>query len=130
MFFCKKIGQTNNVIPQNNFFKREGVHKMSVKILPYGSFTLASIEGDIDHHTAKDIRENIDSYIEKNSPKMLKMDFGQVKFMDSSGIGLIMGRFKLMNALKGKLKVINVPTGLERMIRLSGLMSLGIFEKE
>ena len=61
---------------------------------------------------------------------MLKMDFGQVKFMDSSGIGLIMGRFKLMSALKGKLKVVNIPKNLERMIRLSGLMSLGIFEKE
>ncbi|MBQ2671807.1 MAG: anti-sigma factor antagonist [Clostridia bacterium] len=103
---------------------------MAVKILNYNNFALALIEGDIDHHTAKDIRESIDYYIEKYTPKMLKMDFGQVKFMDSSGIGLIMGRFKLMNALKGKLKVINIPKNLERMIKLSGLMSLGIFEKE
>ncbi len=103
---------------------------MAVKILPYSNFAIASIEGDIDHHTAKDIRESIDFYIEKYSPKMLKMDFGQVKFMDSSGIGLIMGRFKLMSALKGKLKVVNIPKNLERMIRLSGLTSLGIFEKE
>ncbi|MBQ6143550.1 MAG: anti-sigma factor antagonist [Clostridia bacterium] len=103
---------------------------MAVKISNYNNFALALIEGDIDHHTAKDIRESIDYYIEKYTPKMLKMDFGQVKFMDSSGIGLIMGRFKLMNALKGKLKVINIPKNLERMIKLSGLMSLGIFEKE
>ena len=103
---------------------------MAVKISNYNNFALALIEGDIDHHTAKDIRESIDYYIEKYTPKMLKMDFGQVKFMDSSGIGLIMGRFKLMNALKGKLKVINIPQNLERMIKLSGLMSLGIFEKE
>ena len=103
---------------------------MAVKISNYNNFALALIEGDIDHHTAKDIRESIDYYIEKDNPKMLKMDFGQVKLMDSSGIGLIMGRFKLMNALKGKLKVINIPQNLERMIKLSGLMSLGIFEKE
>lgn len=103
---------------------------MAVKISNYNNFALALIEGDIDHHTAKDIRESIDYYIEKYTPKMLKMDFGQVKFMDSSGIGLIMGRFKLMNALKGRLKVINIPKNLERMIKLSGLMSLGIFEKE
>lgn len=103
---------------------------MAVKISNYNNFALALIEGDIDHHTAKDIRESIDFYIEKYNPKMLKMDFGQVKFMDSSGIGLIMGRFKLMNALKGRLKVINIPKNLERMIRLSGLTSLGIFEKE
>ena len=101
---------------------------MSVKISPCNNFTLALIEGDIDHHTAKDIRESIDFYIEKYSPKVLKMDFSEVRFMDSSGIGLIMGRFKLMNAIKGKLKVVNIPRNLERMIKLSGLMSLGIFE--
>ena len=50
--------------------------------------------------------------------------------MDSSGIGLIMGRFRAVSSLKGKLKVVNIPKNLERMIRLSGLASLGIFEKE
>ncbi len=101
---------------------------MAVKILPEKSgCVIALIEGDIDHHTAKDIRETIDEYIEKYSPLFLKLDFSEVRFMDSSGIGLIMGRYKLMNSLRGKLKVINVPKNLERMIRLSGLMSLGIF---
>ena len=41
-----------------------------------------------------------------------------------------MGRFKLMSAIKGKMKVINVPKNLERMVKLSGLGALGIFEKE
>lgn len=101
---------------------------MAVKILPEKSgCVIALIEGDIDHHTAKDIRETIDEYIEKYSPLFLKLDFSEVRFMDSSGIGLIMGRYKLMNSLRGKLKIINVPKNLERMIRLSGLMSLGIF---
>ena len=101
---------------------------MAVKILPKKKgCVVAVIEGDIDHHTAKDIRETIDEYIEKYSPLFLKLDFGEVRFMDSSGIGLIMGRYKLMTSLRGKLKVVNVPRNLERMIKLSGLTTLGIF---
>ena len=101
---------------------------MAVKILPEKKgCVVAVIEGDIDHHTAKDIRETIDEYIEKYSPLFLKLYFGEVRFMDSSGIGLIMGRYKLMTSLRGKLKVVNVPRNLERMIKLSGLTTLGIF---
>ena len=101
---------------------------MAVKILPEKKgCVVAVIEGDIDHHTAKDIRETIDEYIEKYSPLFLKLDFGEVRFMDSSGIGLIMGRYKLMTSLRGKLKVVNVPRNLEGMIKLSGLTTLGIF---
>ena len=103
---------------------------MGVRVSSYGQTLTAFIEGDIDHHTAKDIRDAIDNYAEKHRPQVLEIDFSGVQFMDSSGIGLIMGRFKLMNALKGKLKVVNVPKGLERMVKLSGLMALGIFEKE
>lgn len=101
---------------------------MAVKILPEKKgCVVAVIEGDIDHHTAKEIRETIDEYIEKYSPLFLKLDFSEVRFMDSSGIGLIMGRYKLMTSLRGKLKVVNIPKNLERMIKLSGLPTLGIF---
>ena len=46
--------------------------------------------------------------------------------MDSSGIGLIMGRYRLMQLLKGKLEVINVPENIKKLINLSGLTSLNI----
>lgn len=103
---------------------------MGVKLSFENSVMTAFIEGDIDHHTAKEIRETIDANIGKYSPRLLYLDFSGVPFMDSSGIGLIMGRFRAVSSLKGKLKVVNIPKNLERMIRLSGLASLGIFEKE
>ena len=103
---------------------------MSVHISSNGSTATAYIDGDIDHHTAKEIRESIDNYIEKYNPNLLSIDFNNVQFMDTSGIGLIMGRFKLMNSIKGKLKIVNVPKNLKRMIKLSGLCTLGILEME
>lgn len=124
-FFSKIFGQ---VFLHTN--ERGGKCIMSVCISSCGNTLIAFIEGDIDHHTAKEIRENIDNYVEKYSPSVLKMDFSGVQFMDTSGIGLIMGRFKLINSMKGKLKVINIPKNLERMIKLSGLSALGIFDKE
>lgn len=103
---------------------------MGVKFSSSHNSLTALIEGDIDHHTAKHLREAIDEQAENQVPRLLRLDFSGVQFMDSSGIGLIMGRFKLISALKGKLKVINIPANLERMIKLSGLGALGIFEKE
>lgn len=100
---------------------------MSVEILRKSSEVVAKIDGDIDHHTAAEIRKVIDENISLLKPKLLKLDFSGVQFMDSSGIGLIMGRFKLVKIMGGKLKVVNVPKSCERMIEMSGLTKLGIF---
>lgn len=100
---------------------------MGVEILKSPSEVTAKIEGDIDHHTAAEIRRIIDENISLVKPRLLKLDFGGVQFMDSSGIGLIMGRFKLVKTAGGNLKVVNVPQRLERMIKMSGLTKLGIF---
>lgn len=100
---------------------------MGVKISILDNVITSFIEGDIDHHTAKEIRETIDYHVKKYNPKLLELDFSNVQFMDSSGIGLIMGRYKLIKSINGNLKVINIPSRLERMIKLSGLVALGIF---
>lgn len=100
---------------------------MGVRIEFRDGILTAFVEGDIDHHTAKDIREKIDESISSKGPKFTNLDFEKVQFMDSSGIGLIMGRYKLMATSGGKLKVINIPKRIERMVKLSGLMKLGIF---
>lgn len=101
---------------------------MGVKILLRGRVMTASIEGEIDHHTAKNIRETIDLALNKKRPSVLELDFQGISFMDSSGIGLIMGRYRAIKLLGGALKVINVPEQIERVIRLSGLGALGVIE--
>lgn len=85
--------------------------------------------GDIDHHTAREIREATDSLVQTKKPGLLKLDFSGVTFMDSSGIGLVMGRYRLMLLYGGKVKAVNVPDSLERIMNLSGLGSLDIIER-
>ena len=90
----------------------------------------AYIEGDIDHHTAREIRENIDAVILGTCPTLLYLDFGAVSFMDSSGVGLILGRYKIMQSIKGQVRVINAPPIIGRMLKLAGISRLNILEEK
>lgn len=85
----------------------------------------AFVEGEIDHHTAPAIREKIDEKILKDKPSILRLDYSGVTFMDSSGIGLIMGRYKLVSSYSGKIEVINIPLNMAKVVRLSGIERLG-----
>ena len=89
----------------------------------------AFIKGEIDHHTVPDIRDAIDdAFVSIENINVLVLDFYDVTFMDSSGIGLIMGRYRQVTLLGGKLKVINVPKNLQKIISLSGIDSLGVLK--
>ena len=88
----------------------------------------AKINGDIDHHTAGEIRTEIDMAIADHKPHMLYIDFSGVSFMDSSGIGLIMGRFKQMQLIDGELKVVGASTQLKKVMRIAGLDRLAVVD--
>ncbi len=100
-----------------------------VKIVKDADTVTAFIQGDIDHHTAQGVREQIDAYVQKTRPSLLKLDFSQVQFMDSSGVGLIMGRYRIMQTLDGSVSVINIPVHLKRLIKMSGLLALGVIKE-
>ena len=95
----------------------------------FNNLFTAKLFGEIDHHKARSMRETIDSAAERNNPTVLYLDFGGVTFMDSSGIGLIMGRYRTMKLLGGEVRVLNIPPSMERMVELSGLSALKLFEK-
>ena len=75
-----------------------------------GSGTLAAyLSGEIDHHAAQSLRKEIDAQIDDRLPELLTLDFSGVTFMDSSGVGLILGRGRHNGALGGRLTVQNPP---------------------
>ena len=94
---------------------------MAVNIHVKNQSIIAYIDGEIDHHTAKNIRQNIDDSCLRVNPDLLVLDFGQVTFMDSSGIGLVMGRYKLMQEIDGKIMLTNTPPNIAKMMKLGGL---------
>ena len=86
-----------------------------------GYFLRVKLKGDIDHHSAVAVRSGMDSLLYKVRPRRLYLDLSGVEFMDSSGLGLIMGRCALMKELGGDLVVCNPCGGVERVIKLAGL---------
>lgn len=81
----------------------------------------AALAGEIDHHTAARLRQQIDEEIDRRMPGMLVLDFGGVGFMDSSGIGLILGRSKRMQAGGGQLQVRGASAQINRMLALANI---------
>jgi len=95
-----------------------------VEIINMGEQVTAGIRGDIDHHSASGIRSEIDAVLENATPRLLILDFAGVKFMDSSGIGLILGRQKLLSSFGGQVRIQNATGHAEKIVKLAGLSGL------
>lgn len=97
---------------------------MNVQINVTDEQITVCLTGELDHHSAKQVREEIDRALESNRPNSLVLDFKNVGFMDSSGIGLVMGRYKLMQSFGGSVRVANTPGHIKKVMELAGLDKL------
>ncbi|SFU31266.1 anti-anti-sigma regulatory factor, SpoIIAA [Clostridium sp. DSM 8431] len=80
--------------------------------------------GELDHHSAEEVRVKIDDRIERENIKKIIMDFSSVSFMDSSGIGVVVGRFKKISQRDGKLYIAGLKKGIYKVFELSGLFKI------
>ena len=94
---------------------------MGVRIISSKNKTTAYLDGEIDHHTSAPIREELDSEIMFRKPQVLCIDFDCVTFMDSSAIGLVMGRYRTLTAVGGKLIVSGLSPQFYKIMKLSGI---------
>ena len=82
------------------------------------------LEEDIDEYAVQKIRRKLDNEIERYMPKEIIFDFNNVSFMDSAGIGLIIGRYKLANMLGGQVQVANLTTPVRKIFEMSGMQRI------
>lgn len=85
---------------------------------------IATLTGELDHHSATVIREEIDKTIEAFLSKHLIFDFGKVGFMDSSGIGVIMGRYKKISQLGGQVIIVGCSDYVHRILEMAGIFTI------
>ena len=76
---------------------------------------------DIDHHLTEEIRRRVDYEIQSLFPRKIVFDFDRVSFMDSAGIGLLLGRYKLALTYGAKIEIINVKNQIKRILDMSGI---------
>ena len=86
-----------------------------------GTALKIKLRGEIDHHSAVAVRSAIDDMIRTKRPSELIIDMSAVDFMDSSGLGLIMGRYNTMREIGGSVKVYDPTPSTEKIMKLAGI---------
>lgn len=94
-----------------------GFNKEKGKLIVY-------LEGELDHHSAEEVRSKIDNKIDSNKEKSIILDFSKVSFMDSSGIGVVIGRYKKLGTKGGNISIVNPTNNVSRIFQLSGLFKI------
>ncbi len=102
---------------------------MSVQLSYKEGVLTAKLSGEIDHHSARELREAIDDTAQKLKPYCMRLDFTDVPFMDSSGIGLILGRVRLCNFWKGRVVLCGLSQNLNKMVELAGISTVAAIER-
>ena len=89
-----------------------------------GGKLVGYLEGELDHNTAAGMRAEMDNQLRDRSVMDLIIDMGGVTFMDSSGIGLVLGRYKLMSRRGGRVRLSRPGARVDRLMGLSGVYDL------
>lgn len=89
-----------------------------------GTTLTITLPAEIDHHSTNQIQKETDLLIQKRYINRLLFDFSRVVFMDSSGIGMLIGKYKMMRFLGGNIAAINVGTQMQRILDLASIDKL------
>lgn len=97
---------------------------MESKFYEEDKLLVFKVEDEIDDCKVQKIRRRADYEIERYMPKRVVFDFDSVSFMDSAGIGLIIGRYKFVKMLGGSLEITNMNSSIKRIFEMSGILKL------
>ena len=86
-----------------------------------GERLVVRLSGELDHFCAQTVRRELDNLLQDESILMLILDFTTLSFMDSSGIGVILGRYKILRDRGGTLAVIHMNKHIARIFHMSGM---------
>ena len=94
---------------------------MEVKLLGDKKVLLVKVKGELDHHLAAKVKEEVDNKMRSSNAINIIFDFSELTFMDSSGIGVIMGRYKKVRTLGGRVVASGVNAQILRILEMSAV---------
>lgn len=103
---------------------------LSVHLFIKADTLFVRLTGELDHHTSMHLRDRINSLMDKFVIKNIIFNFRNLSFMDSSGIGVILGRYHQVKQKKGILVVCELNSMIEKIIQLSGLYKILVITKD
>ena len=97
---------------------------MNVKYNKEDKLLVLELTEEIDHHSTEKIRRRADYEIQRHMPRKAIFDFSGVTFMDSAGIGMVIGRYKMVSMLGGTISMINVKPSVKKIFEMSGILKI------
>ena len=97
---------------------------MNVDYKERDKLLIFEITEEIDHHTTEKIRRKMDNEIQRYMPKRTIFDFNNVTFMDSAGIGMLIGRYKIARMFGGSLELVNVKPSIKKIFEMCGVLKI------
>lgn len=92
---------------------------------------MVRLVGELDHHTSDDVRRKLDEVLQKENAQHMIVNLDSLTFMDSSGIGVLLGRYKLLRNKGGKLILCQISKPVHKLLELSGLFKIiDVYEEE
>ncbi|MCA0985862.1 anti-sigma F factor antagonist [Guptibacillus algicola] len=85
---------------------------------------LIRLEGELDHHTAEELRERVDQLLEERKIEHIVLSLEGLSFMDSSGLGVILGRYNKVKSFGGEMVVCSISPAVKRLFEMSGLFKI------
>lgn len=98
-----------------------GNNYMNLAFLKNEDSVTINFSGELDHHTAKEVKHSLDSYLSKVNLKEVVFDLKDMSFMDSSGIGVVLGSYKRLKKSGTKIYVKNVNKQIDKVFKVSGI---------
>jgi stage II sporulation protein AA (anti-sigma F factor antagonist) len=91
---------------------------------------LIRLDGELDHHTADLLRTQVDDYLRENKVSHIVLNLEGLSFMDSSGLGVILGRYKQIKSQNGEMVVCAISQAVRRLFEMSGLFKIIRLEED
>jgi stage II sporulation protein AA (anti-sigma F factor antagonist) len=90
----------------------------------HGTVLVVRLFGELDHHTASSLRDQLDFELKERQISHLLLNLKHLSFMDSSGLGVILGRYKIISSRKGKMVVCSMNPIIYRIFEMSGMFKI------
>jgi stage II sporulation protein AA (anti-sigma F factor antagonist) len=104
--------------------KEEESMSLSINLEVKQDVLCIRLVGELDHHTAEDVRTKVMSVLENNRIQHMMLNLEGLAFMDSSGLGVILGRYKYIKSKGGEMVVCSISPAVKRLFEMSGLFKI------
>jgi stage II sporulation protein AA (anti-sigma F factor antagonist) len=103
---------------------KKEAQQMQLEMKKRDNILIVKVEGELDHHYSDEIRKKIDQELMLTGVKHAVFDFTNLTFMDSSGIGMLVGRYRVVRSMKGNSFVICKEGHVQKILEMSGIFRL------